>query len=255
FKFLQNNSEQLQRLEVELCEVTKSKETLQQNLLELTEYTHMLFITRNVVQRSSEYGEFPFLGKDTVMDYSSMQRLGLHSGLIQRQKIEAFECMLWRVCKGYTILSYAEVEEYLEDPDSKRHGEPTKSVVFLISYWGHQIGQKVKKICDCYHCHLYPYPTSSDEWNDVVEGLATRIKDLHTVLHKTEDYLRRVLIKASESTYMWVVQVKKIKAIYYILNQCSFDDIPTLRSALEKGLVRKMTKFICSCLEGVKSVF
>lgn len=27
-------------------------------------------------------------------------------------------------------------------------GEPIKSVVFLISYWGDQIGQKVKKICD-----------------------------------------------------------------------------------------------------------
>lgn len=40
------------------------------------------------------------------------------SGLIQRGKIEAFERMLWRVCKGYTILSYAEVEEYLEDPDT-----------------------------------------------------------------------------------------------------------------------------------------
>lgn len=40
------------------------------------------------------------------------------SGLIQRAKIEAFERMLWRVCKGYTILSYAEVEEYLEDPNT-----------------------------------------------------------------------------------------------------------------------------------------
>lgn len=40
------------------------------------------------------------------------------SGLIHRVKIEAFERMLWRVCKGYTILSYAEVEEYLEDPDT-----------------------------------------------------------------------------------------------------------------------------------------
>lgn len=40
------------------------------------------------------------------------------SGLIQRVKIEAFERMLWRVCKGYTILSYAEVEEYLENPDT-----------------------------------------------------------------------------------------------------------------------------------------
>uniref|UniRef100_A0A7N8WY42 V-type proton ATPase subunit a n=1 Tax=Mastacembelus armatus TaxID=205130 RepID=A0A7N8WY42_9TELE len=168
------------------------------------------------------------------------------SGLIQRSKIEAFERMLWRVCKGYTILSSAEVEEYMEDPDT---GEPTKSMVFLISYWGDQIGQKVKKICDCYHCHLYPYPSSNEERNDVVEGLRTRIQDLHTVLHRTEDYLKQVLIKASESVYTWFIQVKKMKAIYYILNQCSFDvtnkcliaevwcpvsDIPTLRRALEE---------------------
>ncbi|XP_034547828.1 V-type proton ATPase 116 kDa subunit a [Notolabrus celidotus] len=250
--------EQLQRLEVELGEVTRNKEKLQRNLLELTEYTHMLRITRNFVQRPAEreplqvqYEEFPFLEKDTIMDYSSMQRLGAKlgfiSGLIQRSKIEAFERMLWRVCKGYTILSYAEVEEYLEDPST---GEPTKSVVFLISYWGDQIGQKVKKICDCYHCHLYPYPSSNEERNDVVEGLKTRIQDLHTVLYRTEDYLKQVLIKASESVYTWVIQVKKMKAIYYILNLCSFDvtnkcliaevwcpvnDIPTLRRALEEG--------------------
>ncbi|XP_061585132.1 V-type proton ATPase 116 kDa subunit a [Cololabis saira] len=250
--------EQLQRLEVELGEVTRNKEKLQKNLLELTEYIHMLRITRNFVQRPSEreplqvqYEEFPFLEKDTLMDYSSMQRLGAKlgfiSGLIQRAKLEAFERMLWRVCKGYTILSSAEVEEYLEDPDT---GEPTKSVVFLISYWGDQIGQKVKKICDCYHCHLYPYPSNNEERNDVVEGLRTRIQDLHTVLHRTEDYLKQVLIKASESVYTWVVQVKKMKAIYYILNLCSFDvtnkcliaevwcpvmDIPTLRRALEDG--------------------
>uniref|UniRef100_A0A1A8IUZ8 V-type proton ATPase subunit a n=1 Tax=Nothobranchius kuhntae TaxID=321403 RepID=A0A1A8IUZ8_NOTKU len=250
--------EQLQRLEVELGEVTRNKEKLQKNLLELTEYTHMLRITRNFVQRSAEreplhvqYEEFPFLEKDTRMDYSSMQRLGAKlgfiSGLIQRAKIEAFERMLWRVCKGYTILSYAEVEEYLEDPDT---GEPTKFVVFLISYWGDQIGQKVKKICDCYHCHLYPYPSSNNERNDVVEGLRTRIQDLYTVLHRTEDYLRQVLIRASESVYTWMVQVKKMKAIYYILNLCSFDvtnkcliaevwcpvnDIPELRRALEDG--------------------
>ncbi|KAA8592242.1 hypothetical protein FQN60_017697 [Etheostoma spectabile] len=250
--------EQLQRLEVELGEVTRNKEKLQRNLLELTEYTHMLRTTRNFVQRTSEreplqvqYEEFPFLEKDTMMDYSSMQRLGAKlgfvSGLIQRTKIEAFERMLWRVCKGYTILSHAEVEEYLEDPDT---GEPTKSVVFLISYWGDQIGQKVKKICDCYHCHLYPYPSSNEERNDVVEGLRTRIQDLHTVLHRTDDYLKQVLIKASESVYTWVIQVKKMKAIYFILNLCSFDvtnkcliaevwcpvnDIPTLRRALEEG--------------------
>uniref|UniRef100_A0A8C6PGV3 V-type proton ATPase subunit a n=1 Tax=Nothobranchius furzeri TaxID=105023 RepID=A0A8C6PGV3_NOTFU len=239
-----SSQEQLQRLEVELGEVTRNKEKLQKNLLELTEYTHMLRITRNFVQRSAEVFN---LATILSLRVSFELHFKFISGLIQRAKIEAFERMLWRVCKGYTILSYAEVEEYLEDPDT---GEPTKSVVFLISYWGDQIGQKVKKICDCYHCHLYPYPSSNNERNDVVEGLRTRIQDLYTVLHRTEDYLRQVLIRASESVYTWMVQVKKMKAIYYILNLCSFDvtnkcliaevwcpvnDIPELRRALEDG--------------------
>lgn len=32
-----------------------------------------------------------------------------------------------------------------------------------------------------YHCHLYPYPSSNEERDDVIEGLKTRIQDLHTV--------------------------------------------------------------------------
>ncbi|KAL2092821.1 hypothetical protein ACEWY4_012619 [Coilia grayii] len=250
--------EQLQRLESELSEVTGNKEKLQRNLLELIEYTHMLQITKNFAQRSTEYEsmqsqyeEFPFLEKESIMDYASMQRLGAKlgfiSGLIERVKIEAFERMLWRVCKGYTILSYAEIDQRLQQPDT---GEETRSMVFLISYWGDQIGQKVKKICDCYHCHLYPYPNSNEERADVIDGLKTRIQDLHTVLHRTEDYLRQVLNKASESVYTWVIQVKKMKAIYHILNLCSFDitnkcliaevwcplnELSTVRRALEEG--------------------
>jgi V-type H+-transporting ATPase subunit a len=45
--------EQLQRLEVELSEVARNKEKLQRNLLELTEYTHMLRITRTFVHSRS----------------------------------------------------------------------------------------------------------------------------------------------------------------------------------------------------------
>uniref|UniRef100_G3PYF3 V-type proton ATPase subunit a n=1 Tax=Gasterosteus aculeatus aculeatus TaxID=481459 RepID=G3PYF3_GASAC len=250
--------EQLQRLEMELSEVTRNKDKLQRNLLELTEYTHMLKITRTFIHSRSrhealgpQYEEFPTVDTDTVTGCTGMQRLGAKlgfvSGLIQRVKVEAFERMLWRVCKGYTILSYAEVDENLADLDT---GEISKSVVFLISFWGDQIGQKVQKICDCYHCHLYPHPENDEERADVLDSLRTRIQDLNNVLHRTEDYLRQVLQKASESAYAWVVKVKKMKAIYHILNLCSFDvtnkcliaevwcpvsDLANLRGALEEG--------------------
>uniref|UniRef100_A0A7N8YQN4 V-type proton ATPase subunit a n=1 Tax=Mastacembelus armatus TaxID=205130 RepID=A0A7N8YQN4_9TELE len=245
--------EQLQRLEMELSEVARNKEKLQRNLLELTEYTHMLKITRTFIHttiffhlqpHNSVYGAL-VIKKQILNLISSGCRFV--SGLIQRVKVEAFERMLWRVCKGYTILSYAEVDENLADLDT---GEISKSVVFLISYWGDQIGQKVQKICDCYHCHLYPHPENDEERADVLDSLRTRIQDLNNVLHRTEDYLRQVLQKASESAYTWVVQVKKMKAIYHILNLCSFDvtnkcliaevwcpvsDLANLRGALEEG--------------------
>ena len=46
--------EQLQKLEVELREVTKNKEKLRKNLLELIEYTHMLRVTKTFVRRNVE---------------------------------------------------------------------------------------------------------------------------------------------------------------------------------------------------------
>ncbi|XP_072096833.1 V-type proton ATPase 116 kDa subunit a 2-like isoform X2 [Mobula birostris] len=251
--------EQLQQLEAELREVTKNKETLKRNFLELTEYNHMLRVTQDFVKRTSEidllshvqYEEFPSLDKEPLMDHTNMQRLGAKlgfiAGVIHPWKVGPFERMLWRVCKGYTILTYEELEIPLEDPDS---GENVKWVVFLVSYWGEQIGHKVKKICDCYHCHVYPYPNTNQERMDIVAGLNTRIQDLHTVLHRTEEYLQQVLLKASESIHTRLVQVKKMKAIYHILNLCSFDvtnkcliaevwcpvaDLSKVRHALEEG--------------------
>uniref|UniRef100_A0A8C3A6K4 V-type proton ATPase subunit a n=1 Tax=Cyclopterus lumpus TaxID=8103 RepID=A0A8C3A6K4_CYCLU len=231
---------QLQRLEMELSEVARNKEKLQRNRLELTEYTHMLKITRTFIHSRSRVSVFPTAFVPVALLFASQgDMLPLTS--------PAFERMLWRVCKGYTIFSYAEVDENLADLDT---GEISKNVVFLISFWGDQIGQKVQKICDCYHCHLYPHPENDEERADVLDSLRTRIQDLNNVLHRTEDYLRQVLQKASESAFTWVVHVKKMKAIYHILNLCSFDvtnkcliaevwcpvsDLANLRGALEKG--------------------
>ncbi|NXK85849.1 VPP2 ATPase, partial [Formicarius rufipectus] len=268
--------EQLQKLETELREVTKNKGKLRKNLLELTEYKCMLKVTQSIVRKTPEYEshlhanyeEFPSVENEPLVDYNCMHRLsarlGFISGLVHRSKIEAFEKTLWRVCKGYPFLTYAELDEALEDPDT---GETTKWVAFLVSYWGEQLGQKVKKICDCYHCHVYPYPNNTEERRAVVEGLNVRIQDLTTVLNKTEEYLQQVLCKASESIYTWVIQVKKMKAIYHVLNLCSFDvtkkcliaevwcpvaDLQGLRQALEEGS-RKSGATIPSCMETIRT--
>ncbi|PKU26783.1 hypothetical protein llap_22913 [Limosa lapponica baueri] len=56
-----------------------------------------------------------------------------------------------------------------------------------------------------------------------MNGLHSQIQDLSVVLEETEQYLAQVLDKVVVSLPSWKVQVQKMKAIYLVLNQCSFD--------------------------------
>lgn len=60
------SQEQLQRLEMELSEVARNKDKLQRNLLELTEYTHMLKITRTFIHSRSRVSVRPHTHAQTL---------------------------------------------------------------------------------------------------------------------------------------------------------------------------------------------
>ncbi|XP_010002768.1 PREDICTED: V-type proton ATPase 116 kDa subunit a isoform 3, partial [Chaetura pelagica] len=74
-----------------------------------------------------------------------------------------------------------------------------------------------------FHCHVYPYPESEASRVDTMNGLHSQIQDLSVVLEETEQYLAQVLDKVVLVLPTWRVQVQKMKAIYLVLNQCSFD--------------------------------
>lgn len=72
--------EQLQRLEMELSEVTRNKDKLQRNLLELKEYTHMLKITRTFIHSRSRvsFGAVQYAHTHTLIIMHTQTRC-LHS--------------------------------------------------------------------------------------------------------------------------------------------------------------------------------
>uniref|UniRef100_A0A669QED5 V-type proton ATPase subunit a n=1 Tax=Phasianus colchicus TaxID=9054 RepID=A0A669QED5_PHACC len=159
----------------------------------------------------------------TFSDPSQCPKLHSHSfvtGVIHPWRVSAFERLLWRACRGYLVASFVEMPEPLEDPNT---GENVTWVIFLISYWGEQIGQKIHKISDCFHCRVYPYPESEASRADTLNGLVSQIQDLSVVLEETEQYLAQVLDKVVLALPSWRVQVQKMKAIYLVLNQCSLD--------------------------------
>ncbi|NXS67481.1 VPP3 ATPase, partial [Pandion haliaetus] len=249
--------EQSEQLAQELREVSRNRASLRGRLRELRQYLHVL----REGQRFTSLPVGPRLGgsrrprgavlrptASTLCSPSSQASLGspprpralserepildpsLHqhldrkinfvAGVIHPWRVNAFERLLWRACRGYLVASFVEMPEPMEDLAT---GESITWVIFLISYWGEQIGQKIRKISDCFHCHVYPYPESEASRADTMSGLHSQIQDLSVVLEETEQYLAQVLDKVVLALPTWRVQVQKMKAIYLILNQCSFD--------------------------------
>jgi len=164
---------------------------------------------------------------------------------VKPTKAAALERLLWRACRGFLIASFRETEQQLEDPVT---GEPATWMTFVISYWGEQIGQKIRKITDCFHCHVFPFVEQEEGRLGALQQLQQQSLELQEVLGETERFLSQVLGRVQQLLPPWQVQIRKMKAVYLVLNQCSVSathkcliaegwcassDLPTLQQVLQ----------------------
>ncbi|XP_017967732.2 V-type proton ATPase 116 kDa subunit a isoform X1 [Drosophila navojoa] len=267
-----------EKLENELREVNQNAEALKRNFLELTELKHILRKTQvffdesvpMVYKSSSTYSSNKYrrylqmadnqnedeqaqlLGEEGVRANQPGQnlKLGFVAGVISREKLPAFERMLWRACRGNVFLRQAMIESPLEDPTN---GDQVYKSVFIIFFQGDQLKTRVKKICEGFRATLYPCPEAPADRREMAMGVMTRIEDLNTVLGQTQDHRHRVLVAAAKNLKNWFVKVRKIKAIYHTLNLFNLDvtqkcliaecwvpllDIETIQLALRRGTER-----------------
>ncbi|XP_077295638.1 V-type ATPase subunit a family protein Vha100-1 isoform X2 [Arctopsyche grandis] len=244
-----------EKLENELREVNQNAEALKRNFLELTELKHILRKTQ-VFFDEHEGGHNPtesmtraLISDETQRSFGPLQ-LGFVAGVILRERIPAFERMLWRACRGNVFLRQAEIDSPLEDPSS---GDQVFKSVFIIFFQGDQLKTRVKKICEGFRATLYPCPEAPADRREMAMGVMTRIEDLNTVLGQTQDHRHRVLVAAAKNIVKWFVKVRKIKAIYHTLNLFNLDvtqkcliaecwvpalDLETIQLALRKGTER-----------------
>ncbi|KAG7307977.1 hypothetical protein JYU34_006604 [Plutella xylostella] len=230
-----------EKLENELREVNQNAEALKRNYLELTELKHILRKTQVF------FDERLYCDADTGDQQSP---LSFVAGVILRERIPAFERMLWRACRGNVFLRQAEIETPLEDPSSS---DQVYKSVFIIFFQGDQLKTRVKKICEGFRATLYPCPEAPADRREMAMGVMTRIEDLNTVLGQTQDHRHRVLVAAAKNIKNWFVKVRKIKAIYHTLNLFNLDvtqkcliaecwvpalDLETIQLALRRGTER-----------------
>ncbi|KAG8522702.1 V-type proton ATPase 116 kDa subunit a isoform 3 [Galemys pyrenaicus] len=172
-------------------------------------------------------------------------RVNFVAGAVEPHKAAALERLLWRACRGFLITSFRETEQQLEDPLT---GEPATWMTFLISYWGEQIGQKIHKITSCFHCHNFPFLEQEEARLGALQQLQQQSQELQEVLGETERFLSQVLGRVQRLLPPWQVQIRKMKAVYLALNQCSVSathkcliaegwcaahDLPALQRALQ----------------------
>ena len=130
-------------------------------------------------------------------------------------RLPAFETMLWRVSKGNVFLKFADIDEEIESPTT---GTSLYKAVFIIFYQGDALRSRVKKICEGFHASVYPCPETAGERREMMYGVNTRLSDLHTVLTQTTEHRHRLLLAAASSLRASYIKVRKMKAVYHVLN-------------------------------------
>ncbi|XP_049870404.1 V-type proton ATPase 116 kDa subunit a 1 isoform X2 [Pectinophora gossypiella] len=241
----------LEKTENEILELSHNAVNLKQNYLELTELKHVLEKTEAFFVAQEEFG-MDSLTKSLISDETGQQaatrgRLGFVAGVVQRERVPAFERMLWRISRGNVFLRRAELDKPLEDPST---GNEIYKTVFVAFFQGEQLKSRIKKVCTGFHASLYPCPPSNVERQDMVKGVRTRLEDLNMVLNQTRDHRQRVLVSVAKELPSWSIMVRKMKAIYHTLNLFNMDvtkkcligecwvpvaDLPNVQKALADG--------------------
>ncbi|KAI0205455.1 V-type ATPase, V0 complex, 116kDa subunit family [Astrocystis sublimbata] len=255
-------SERSQGLEQRIAQLNDSYETLKKREVELTEWRWVLreaggFFDRahgNVdeIRASTEDDDAPLLqdveqhnqAGDVERSFSGMN-IGFVAGVINRERVAAFERILWRTLRGNLYMNQSEIPEPLIDPSNN---EAIRKNVFVIFAHGKEILAKIRKISESMGAEVYSVDENTDLRRDQMHEVNARLNDVQNVLQNTQQTLQVELTQIGQSLAAWMVLVTKEKATYQTLNLFSIDrqrrtliaeawcptnDLPRIRSTLQ----------------------
>lgn len=255
-------SERSQSLEQRIYQLNDSYETLKKREVELTEWRWVLreaggFFDRahgNVeeIRASTDDDDAPLLqdveqhnsAADAERSFSGMN-IGFVAGVISRDRVAAFERILWRTLRGNLYMNQSEIPEPLVDPATN---ESVNKNVFVIFAHGKEILAKIRKISESMGAETYNVDENSDLRRDQIHEVNARLNDVQNVLRNTQQTLEAELTQIAQSLSAWMILVTKEKATYQTLNLFSFDrqrrtliaeawcpsnDLPRIRTTLQ----------------------
>ncbi|TQW00542.1 hypothetical protein V2A60_001620 [Cordyceps javanica] len=255
-------SERSEKLEQRVSALNDSYETLKKREGDLTEWRWVLreagsFFDRahgNVeeIRASMDNDDAPLLADveqhraapDVERSFGGMN-IGFVAGVIARDRVGAFERILWRTLRGNLYMNQSEIPEPLINPVNN---EAVDKNVFVIFAHGKEILAKIRKISESMGAEVYSVDENSDLRRDQIHEVNSRLQDVQNVLQNTQATLQAELNQISQSLSAWMVLIAKEKAVYGTLNLFSYDrarrtliaegwcptnDLPLIRSTLQ----------------------
>ena len=254
-------AERSQALEARITELNESYETLKKREIEYLEWRHVLreagrFFDRahdsvDEIRASVDVDNAPLLddveqnfqGQDVERSFTGLN-IGFVAGVINREKMESFERILWRSLRGNLYMNQAEIREDLIDP---KDNSKVQKNVFVIFANGRELLNKIRKIAESMGADLYKVDENTDMRRDQIHEVNNRLNDVQNVLRNTQQTLEAELTQIAQALAGWMILVAKEKAVYDSLNRFSYDntrrtliaeawvpsqDLPRIRSAI-----------------------
>jgi len=155
-----------------------------------------------------------------VQQSFAIMNIGFVAGVIPRDRIAAFERILWRTLRGNLYMNQSEIPEPIIDPVDNKEVQKN---VFVIFAHGKDIIAKVRKISESLGASLYGVDENSDLRRDQIHEVNSRLGDLSSVLRNTSNTLNAELTQIGRSLAAWIIVTRKEKGVYQTLNRLSFD--------------------------------
>ncbi|KAI6179364.1 V-type proton ATPase subunit a [Aphelenchoides besseyi] len=254
-----------EKLEEELTQIQRSTKELKHNYLQLSNLKQVLSKVQILFDEGQQHharqsiseaqhgfgpihsnGVVPGIG--TITDKEEKREeseLKFIAGSINKDRVSAFERVLWRMTHGNVFMRTIDIEPEENAPFK----EDERKAAFLLFFSGEQLRSRVRKICDGFRAQLIENcPDNAEQRRSLYSAAESRLKDMSTVISKTLEHRDRVLHAASLNLKIWEIQVLKLQAIFHTLNKFNLDitakcliaecwvpsdDIHRLRGALE----------------------
>ncbi|CAD5215997.1 unnamed protein product [Bursaphelenchus xylophilus] len=222
-----------EKLGEELSQIKSSTNSLKRNYLRLANTKHVLQKVQILLDEGQKNHarqsileaqvHAPVLsnghiGQDILVKETG--DLNFIAGVIRRDRVAAFERVIWRMCHGMVYVRTADIEPEENAPFK----EDAKYAVFLLFFSSFKLKEKVYKVCDGFKAEIVENcPDSAEQRKRLLVDTDIRLQDLNTVIYKTLEHRERVLHAAALNVKTWEIQVLKLKSVFHTLNMFNID--------------------------------